>query len=708
MSNPSNSSISAKKKYSDGIKSLKKNSLIEAEILFAEAIAEDENFGQAWLQLGIVWGKMGRNQEAREAFQMAVALNDKDVDSLYNYGLSLLKSGNETAGLPYLKKASEYCTSSEIADSIGDAFYNAGDYRTSSLFYLDAYKKDKNKPKIKHKLAISLYQEGDISSSIILLRDLLLRFPDTPQYQTAFCDAMNKYSQSEFDADTKKAVEICMASDIVQHKNLAQCWCNSFLLDPHYAFIRNFQHTEPTYQDQEKLFDVLKDPFLCLGLRRIILAQSSIENILTPIRRYFMLNRTEHETWPRHILDFLTSLAIQCWNNDFVYYETPDEKDSLKSLLSSLETKLSLAQKINDSTAKLLALTCCYKPLYEVNGFSDQSIFASSCKTIIAPMVKAQFGNPQYETSLIPKISSFTEIQDETSRAVQKMYEHRPYPRWTSVNSPSQSDTLREISKNIEILVAGCGTGQEPCSYASILPEAKFTAVDLSRPSIAYAMRMAEELGHLNRMTFMHGDLMKVGDLNKKFDFVTSSGVLHHLKEPEKGLKAILDTLKPGGRLSISLYSKYARDTVLTPASEYIKEKNYTSSLDDMRRFRKDILNLPKDDPRRLCAQAGDFYSLSECNDLLFHVQEHRYTFPMIQEMADRHGLTPYHVRLSRELKSQFKEMFPDGQISDLNLMHQFEEKHPQAFLEMYRVHFHRKGEGAPHPLDSLIKGDIL
>ena len=288
------------------------------------------------------------------------------------------------------------------------------------------------------------------------------------------------------------------------------------------------------------------------------------------------------------------------------------------------------------------------------------------------------------------------------------MYENRPYPRWTSVNATKTSEALLNISNNIEILVAGCGTGQEPCLYAATLPGAKITAIDLSRSSIAYGMRMAKKLGYLPRINFLHGDLMKVGELGKKFDYVVSSGVLHHLKEPEKGLAAILNTLKPEGRMSISLYSKWARDIILNPASEYIVEKDYSSSLDDIRRFRQDIMKMSPDDPKTFCTRAGDFFNLSECNDLLFHVQEHRYTFPLIKDMAERHGLTPYFTSLSPAKKLLFATMFPDGKLSDLNLMAQFEEKNPDFFAEMYKVYFHRNGDATTHPLDQLVYLGVL
>lgn len=702
MSNPSNPQSSVRKKFSEALKAFKKNSLIEAENLFAECIAEDESFQEAWLQLGLVWTRMGRDQEASEAFKMAVAFDENDVDSLYNLGLSLAKLGLENEGLPYLSRACELSDDTSIASSIGEAFYKAGDYKSSSFFLLKAYQKDKINPQLIKTLAISLFQDGDTTRATQLMRGLLLRFPSNENYRAIFAELMNKYAEGEFNADTKKAIEICLAEENIRHRNLAPSWWAIFLTDPDYEILREFPKTETI--DTEKLFKILKTPFLYLGLQRSITSNAPVEFIMMHLRRYFTAHWQEYASWPKGVLEFLSSLAVQCWYNDFIYFETPEDKDSLQKLLTHLDKELANSKKISDDTAKLLSLACCYKPLYEIYTEDKEVVFAPSCKGIMEPLLKAQYKNPRYETSLIPKIKSFTEIEDATSKAVQKMYENRPYPRWTSVNSTKTSDALKNISSNLEILVAGCGTGQEPALYASILPEARITAIDLSRASIAYGMRMAEELGYLPRITFLHGDLMKVGELNKKFDYVVSSGVLHHLKEPDKGLAAILDTLKPGGKMSISLYSKIARDMILNPASDYIKEKGYTSSLDDIRQFRQDIMKMSPDDPRTLCTHAGDFFNLAECNDLLFHVQEHRYTFPMMQEMADRHGLEAYSVSLSPQKKRAFAEMFPEGRLSDLALMDKYEHANPEAFAEMYKVYFQRKGNNTPHPLDILIK----
>ncbi len=233
---------SAQKNFGAAVNAIKKNSLIEAEALLAQAISEDETFQAAWHQLGMVWTKMGRDTEAVDAFRMAVSLDGKNIDSLYNLGRALISIGEENEGLSMMNQASELSDNPEIAISLGNTYQKMMDYKKSSFFYLKAYQKDKNSPELIQNLSVSLFQDGDTSRAVFLARDLLLRFPNNEKYKALYAELMNKWAQAEFDADTKKAIEICLEQDFIRHRNLAPSWCGTFLTDPAYEIIRNFPH----------------------------------------------------------------------------------------------------------------------------------------------------------------------------------------------------------------------------------------------------------------------------------------------------------------------------------------------------------------------------------------------------------------------------------------------------------------------------------
>ena len=68
-----------------------------------------------------------------------------------------------------------------------------------------------------------------------------------------------------------------------------------------------------------------------------------------------------------------------------------------------------------------------------------------------------------------------------------------------------------------KVLVPGCGTGYHPLILARRHPEADVLAVDLSRTSLAYAIRKQEEL-KITNVRFCQADLLCLGELSDRFE----------------------------------------------------------------------------------------------------------------------------------------------------------------------------------------------
>ena len=59
--------------------------------------------------------------------------------------------------------------------------------------------------------------------------------------------------------------------------------------------------------------------------------------------------------------------------------------------------------------------------------------------------------------------------------------------------------------------------------------------------------------------------------------------------------------------------------------------------------------------------RSGDFYSTSECRDLLFHVQEHRFTVPQIQDALRKTGLNFIGFSVRPNVAKAFATRFPNA-----------------------------------------------
>jgi 2-polyprenyl-3-methyl-5-hydroxy-6-metoxy-1,4-benzoquinol methylase len=131
----------------------------------------------------------------------------------------------------------------------------------------------------------------------------------------------------------------------------------------------------------------------------------------------------------------------------------------------------------------------------------------------------------------------------------------------------------------MDILIAGCGANQA-AYYAVRHPKSKILAIDLSESSLAHQEKLKQKHG-LKNLTLLKYDLTKVEELEKDFDFITSTGVLHHLPNPDVGLKALKRVLRKDGVINLMLYGRSLRLGVYV-MQEFFKLLGFEQKKDDV------------------------------------------------------------------------------------------------------------------------------
>jgi hypothetical protein len=160
--------------------------------------------------------------------------------------------------------------------------------------------------------------------------------------------------------------------------------------------------------------------------------------------------------------------------------------------------------------------------------------------------------------------------------------------------------------------------------------------------------------------------------------------VLHHLADPFAAWRRLVALLRPGGVMNIGLYSELGRADVVR-ARALVAERGFAATPDGIRECRQAML--ASDDPLLAAAcRRADFYSLSGCRDLLFHVEEHRLSLPEIAAFIADTGLAFLGLDAESALLGKFAARFPeDGAKTDLRCWHQFETENPETFAAMYQ-----------------------
>ena len=176
---------------------------------------------------------------------------------------------------------------------------------------------------------------------------------------------------------------------------------------------------------------------------------------------------------------------------------------------------------------------------------------------------------------------------------------------------------------------------------------------------------------------------MNLNDLERKFDIIECVGVLHHTDNPMVGWQILAGLLKPGGLMKIGLYSELSRQHIVKVREE-IEFLGVGTSEADIREFRQSLAE-SDDKNHQLLTKSNDFFSLSMLRDLIFHVQEHRFTLPQIRNCLSVLGLEFCGFEKSALIEKFRLTNIGTGDLYDLDKWHAYEEANPNTFLGMYQ-----------------------
>ena len=428
---------------------------------------------------------------------------------------------------------------------------------------------------------------------------------------------------------------------------------------------------------------IAADPLLLTILRSSPVLDVALEHALTVLRAGLLEIAASGASTEEPALAFSCSLARQCFVNEYVFATTPAEEAQVEQLKNNL----------GDLSPMQLAALAMYLPLHALPD--AQVLLARAWPDDVDEVVTQQVREPEDERALRASIQQLTPIEDKISRRVREMYEENPYPRWVHVAIPgalvpidiylrglfpSAAFTPLGKTEGLDLLVAGCGTGKQPIA-ATQLQGARILAIDLSLASLAYAKRKTPA-SLAARIDYRQADILKLATLNRTFDVIDAAGVLHHLADPFAGWRTLLALLRPNGFMHLGFYSEIARQDVVA-ARTLIAEWGYGTTAAEIRRCRQDLLGTAL----ASLARFHDFFTTSECRDLLFHVQESRTTIPSVKAFLSEQGLKFIGFEFIQPVLRGYRALFVEQgwSMSDLDRWHEFEIKYPDTFSGMYQ-----------------------
>ncbi|MCB0726684.1 MAG: class I SAM-dependent methyltransferase [Ignavibacteriae bacterium] len=239
-----------------------------------------------------------------------------------------------------------------------------------------------------------------------------------------------------------------------------------------------------------------------------------------------------------------------------------------------------------------------------------------------------------------------------SSKEVRDFYERYPYPGpLDNLDKYRQrpDDRQRKLADHFlykphipftedsSVLIAGCGTSQA-AKHAMRLPGSKVTGIDFSETSVNCTLKLKKKY-ELNNLEVHRLEIEKVNELGLKFDKIICTGVLHHLKDPDAGLSALREVLKPGGAMQLMVYAPYGRAGIYM-MQEFCRLAGISANEKGIHDLTEILRSLPPGHPlEKLIRDAPDFLHDGSIADSLLNPQDRAYTVTQLFELVKNAGM---------------------------------------------------------------------
>ena len=681
--------------------------LDEAERACRDVLTFDRNHAHALHLLGLIAHQSGRPDAALDFIGRALTLDSRNADCEFNMAQVLRALGRTEEAITHLTRATElrrdYAAAhlaladihlqqghfaeaapryrralalqsapAESYSNFGVALAGLGHWDEAAAQYRRALALKPELIDVYRNLGRILLAQGNVTEALALTRRALA-MQDAVELRALFVQCVKELAPSDIDAELRALIA----------RALQEGWSRPSEISA--------LASELCGHGRE-LSALAEDRLLLALMRAAPVRTVALEAVLTDARRQLLARAAMPEPTNDTLIDFACALAQQCFINEYVFALSDEESAQARELTDTLITALASG---GSPSALLLAAVAACTPLHSLP--QADLLLQRSFPPAAEALIVQQVVEPRQEHEIRGAIRALTTIEDAVSRKVQRQYEDMPYPRWLTAGSIGQPVTIDWYLRSqfpaaplratlshgsLDILIAGCGTGQHAIETAQRFTGARVLAIDLSRSSLGYAIRKTRELGLAN-VDYAQADILKLAALGRSFDLIEVGGVLHHMRDFAEGWRALLTVLRPGGVMHVGLYSALARADIRV-ARAFIAERGYGESADDIRHCRQELLRCEEGSALRNVTKYADFFTTSECRDLLFHVQEQQLSIPEIAAFLRAHGLL--FLGFTGAVGHAYRARFPaDEAMTDLEHWHQFEIEHPMAFIGMYQ-----------------------
>jgi tetratricopeptide (TPR) repeat protein len=701
----------------------------EALSEYGKVLALNPRHGGACLNMGHILAALGRDDEAALSYRTALGLDPSGAagNAIRQQAQTLLQHGRLATAKAVLSvicdcrpddadawhllstvngrlgdiDAAAACSRrvldlrpdhAEAHVNLGHAYFQQGDVDAAAAQYRKALDINPLSVAALNNLGKSCRNAEQLQDYLDRYRRAVARLPDPTPARQVFIEIVDDITPTAYLPWLDEELQKCFAVDGIDYTHLAA---------PSALSLKHKYAIQPPFTDddliRETIARIASDTLFSQYLAKTFNIDPDLELLLTAIRRFLLIRHCAGNPFGEGETRAASLLAHQCANNEYVFALDEEEARLLPGLKDALQRTALSMKAPDDALERALIVYSMYDRLCTLSCREQLYAMARDAWSArLHSLLEETLIHPMEEEHIKGEIRSIGAVRDQTSKLVQSQYEENPYPRWLSLPELRKGHIKRVLAQHIRdfsppafldgpirILVAGCGTGKHPIQTALSYDNVSVLAVDISKSSLAYAVRMARKY-NVKNIEFLHGDILELSGLKERFHIIESVGVLHHMKDPLSGWRVLTGLLVEDGLMTVGLYSELARRSV-TAIGDIFRQEGLTPEVDNIRAFRRRLLAGELDG--HAAPNSPGFYYTSGCRDLLFHYMEHRYTLPQLERDLRTLGLKFLGFTFGdTRVTSRYRARHPDDTtLTDLASWDAFEHAHPSTFAGMYR-----------------------
>jgi len=195
----------------------------------------------------------------------------------------------------------------------------------------------------------------------------------------------------------------------------------------------------------------------------------------------------------------------------------------------------------------------------------------------------------------------------------------------------------RAYWSGMRILVAGCGSNQA-ANIAQRNPSAQVLGIDVSPTSLQHE-RLLKGKYALDNLSLEQMTIDALDGLDREFDLIVATGVLHHLPDPAAALARLGRRLAPHGVICVMVYGRYFRTGVYM-LQELFRRVGLGQRPEDVAIVRQTLSHLQADHlVRNYMRAVEDLGHDAGIVDTFLHASDRAFTVEECLDLVDQAGL---------------------------------------------------------------------